>query len=200
MHICMTKKAEWIRSLRKQAGLNQSQFADLLGVTQPTVSRWEKGAVPDPDQWDRLLEEERKIRQGDGFDDPNIPIVGYVGGGQEVWPFDDHPQGGSLEHGGIKLPFKTGPGAVAVVVRGPSMRPAYREGDVLVYDHQLAGDDLNHLIGSECVVRLSDGRAFVKVLTPGSGKGLWTLTSHNADPMLDQVVEWAARVKWVEKR
>lgn len=35
--------AEWVRTLRKQLGLTQSQLAERLGVTFVTVSRWETG-------------------------------------------------------------------------------------------------------------------------------------------------------------
>lgn len=38
-----------IRSLRKGAGMTQKDLADKLGVTNVTVSRWEKGEyVPSP--------------------------------------------------------------------------------------------------------------------------------------------------------
>jgi DNA-binding XRE family transcriptional regulator len=34
-----------MRQLRVRAGCNQTQWAELLGVCQSTVSRWEAGAV-----------------------------------------------------------------------------------------------------------------------------------------------------------
>ena len=36
-------KADWIRTLRRQLGLTQSQLAERVGVTFVTVSRWETG-------------------------------------------------------------------------------------------------------------------------------------------------------------
>jgi transcriptional regulator with XRE-family HTH domain len=37
-----------IRKYRQSLGLNQAEFGDLFGVTQGSVSRWEKGSMPDP--------------------------------------------------------------------------------------------------------------------------------------------------------
>lgn len=41
-----------IRLARSIQGMTQKQLADAIGVTQATVSRWEKGHVgpPDPDK------------------------------------------------------------------------------------------------------------------------------------------------------
>lgn len=41
--------AQFIRELRLLTGLTQEQFASSLGVTYPTISRWENGrAKPSP--------------------------------------------------------------------------------------------------------------------------------------------------------
>lgn len=48
--------ARKIRQLRISLGLNQSEFAERLGVTQATVSRWEKGAMPEGDKLAKLAE------------------------------------------------------------------------------------------------------------------------------------------------
>ncbi len=37
----------WLLSKIKEAGLNQGEFADRVGVSRTTVSRWVNGRVPD---------------------------------------------------------------------------------------------------------------------------------------------------------
>ena len=32
---------DWVKALRKELGLNQADFADRLGVSRPSVARWE---------------------------------------------------------------------------------------------------------------------------------------------------------------
>lgn len=38
-----TPEGEWFRSIRMARGLSQEQFAELLGVEQPTISKTETG-------------------------------------------------------------------------------------------------------------------------------------------------------------
>ncbi len=50
-----------IRELRLEAGLTQAKFGAVLGVTYPTVSRWENGlATPSPLA---IVKIERQLRQ-----------------------------------------------------------------------------------------------------------------------------------------
>jgi phage repressor protein C with HTH and peptisase S24 domain len=126
-----------------------------------------------------------------GPEKKSLPLVGYVGAGAEVYPIDD---GGALDE--IDPPPGIGPSAVAVRVKGDSMWPRYDEGDVLVYDRHAAPADL---INSECVVKLSDGRTLVKILRNASA-GLFALESHNAPPIRDVEIEWAAPIMWVKRK
>lgn len=46
-----------LRTRRQELGLMQSQLADLVGVTQQTISRWESGEVtPPPKRLGRIAE------------------------------------------------------------------------------------------------------------------------------------------------
>lgn len=126
-----------------------------------------------------------------------LPVLGYVGAGAEVHMVDDNVKGQGIDD--IEAPPGASARAVAVRVRGDSMLPAYHDGDHIVYDEQRRGDDLARYIGRECVVRLQDGRTFIKTIGRGAVPGTWTLWSYNAAPMQDVLVEWAARVKWIER-
>lgn len=46
--------SQQIRSARRKMGLNQSEFAERLGVNQATVSRWESGSTPDINALDKI--------------------------------------------------------------------------------------------------------------------------------------------------
>ena len=52
----MLTVAQKIRALRLARQMNQTEFGELLGVTQASVSRWEKGSMPDPPLVARLAE------------------------------------------------------------------------------------------------------------------------------------------------
>lgn len=48
-----------LKDVRKQLGLKQGALAHLLGVTQSTVSRWERGMSAIPQYvWDKISEED----------------------------------------------------------------------------------------------------------------------------------------------
>lgn len=138
------------------------------------------------------------ILRGEGAPGPLrdwVPVVGYVGGGDEVFPIDDHAMGASQDR--VERPPGVGPQAVAVRVRGHSMHPAYRDGDLIVYDDEPQAAP--RFLGKECVVRLSDGRMYIKVLSPGTKIDRFTLVSYNAPPIIDAEVEWASPVRWVSR-
>lgn len=138
-------------------------------------------------RWEWLLEGEGSPGiKGSG----KAPAVGYVGAGAEVQLVDDHAIGAGLEE--VDIPPGVPENAVLVIVRGDSMYPRYFDGEYLFY----VRDQRSPLefVGRECVMQLSDGRVFVKLLRKGSGKGLFNLESWNSQLIEDQKVEWAAPV------
>lgn len=113
-----------------------------------------------------------------------------------VFPIDDHEKGVGLEE--VDAPPGADGSFVALRVRGDSMWPAYRDGDIIFYE------DLQYspveCAGRDCVVRLTDGQVMLKVVAPGSRPGLVTLQSHNAPPIVDAEADWLAPVRWIERR
>lgn len=118
------------------------------------------------------------------------PAVGYIGAGAEVFPIDDHEIGGGLEE--IDIPPGVPENAVLVIVRGDSMHPRYFDGEFLFYVRD--GNSPREYIGRECVLKLADGKIFVKVLRRGSKPALFNLESWNGPTLEDQTIEWAAPV------
>jgi phage repressor protein C with HTH and peptisase S24 domain len=193
------KLTAWlVRGLMKP-GKKNTELARLLGIPQPRVAEMKAGK--------RLIKTTEVAIIADYIGEPvpievlpqqplqQVPVVGYVGAGAEIFSVDDHAKGGGIDYvdappGGISK------SAVALVVRGDSMLPVFEAGDIIYYDRQDNGD-LSHLIGKNCVVRLADGRTFVKKLQ--FSNGAYWLHSHNADPIVDAQIEWAARVLWVKK-
>lgn len=114
-----------------------------------------------------------------------IPVEGYVGAGAAVFPLDE----GAFEP--IEPPFGAPDNAVAFIVRGDSMYPAYRDGTFLIC---LPADDIHSVLHKRAVVTLEDGRRYVKDIGPGAKNGLYTLYSHNAAPIPDVRISSAARV------
>jgi DNA-binding transcriptional regulator YiaG len=210
-----TGLAARIHDLRRGLGLSQARFGVLIGVDQSNVSRWENGATPEDVHIVKMAELAGRhpavFRYGPpagelgpaapGLDAPGpaardagatVSVVGYVGAGEEMFPFDDHALGAGLETVGAPEGVGTAP-MVAVRIRGESMHPM-REGWLLFYRRDHAGvpeDCLNRL----CVVKLAgDGPVLVKEVHRGYRADRFLLTSWNAPPLEDVAVDWAAPV------
>lgn len=88
------------------------------------------------------------------------------------------------------------PTAIGVRVRGNSMYPRYMDGEKLVYLPEQR--PASELLGRECAVKLKDGGMIVKIIRPGSKRGLFNLESWNRDtPTIEDVkIEWASPIRW----
>lgn len=191
-----------IKGLRKQKGLTQQEFAAKLGVTQPTVHRWEKGAFTPDDKMLEVLSDMAgvptavfrygEIRTGRRM----IPVAGHVGVGAEILPVADQ----TAEE--VDAPPDSGLYMVAVKVRGDAMLPAYADGDILFYgrDPGLGGVDPATCVGRDCVVKLVNGPTLVKRVALGGGRNTYLLMSFIAEPMVNVRLEWASPIRWVKRR
>lgn len=190
--------AQKIKAIRLSLKLNQTEFGERLDTTQSTVARWERGSVPTGENLERIAElAKTTIDQLLGVSElaggsNAIPVVGYVGAGAEVFPFDDYPKGEGMDV--VERPAEVTGDAVAVEVRGDSLFPTAENGWRLIYAGEqtvLEEDVINRL----CVVKLLDGRVLVKRVTRGSRPQRYHLVSTNAPMIEDAEIMWAARVK-----
>jgi repressor LexA len=129
--------ADTIKDIRKRNFLNQTQFANKIGVTQGSVSQWEHGLTrPNSEQLraislafnistDELLEKETTaipIRRN------SLPILGSIACGQRITP-DTTPEGYADIPDGIHADF-------ALRCKGDSMEPTLRDGDLVLIRQQ----------------------------------------------------------------
>lgn len=121
---------------------------------------------------------------------PPVSIVGYIGAGGTV-VFEEF----ATEESVPRPPSISGQ-LEALVVRGDSMFPKYKDGDIIYIQRHHDGL-LDTYIGEECAVRLESGETYLKQLIKGSEPEKFTLISINAPPIEDVDVEWATPVLFV---
>lgn len=193
--------AQRVKAVRRHLGENQTVFGKRFGVDQSTVSKWEHGAqTPEPRALDRLaaLEAEalgaeaEMTESGPGSLFTLVPVSGEIGAGAKVYDVE----GG----GGRNIDFERAPrgfGAVeALRVRGDSMYPVYRDGDLIFIEDRPAEFPLRR--NTDYVIELTDGRRLLKMVEPASD-GRYNLVAYNAPIEPEVEITNAQRVRYVRK-
>lgn len=143
-----------------------------------------------------VLEVRRRLGKPIKHRHPQVPVVGYVGAGQQWFPIDDHMRGAGLDEAPWPAHLDQ-ESVVAVMVRGESMHPM-GERWVLFYRREQDGvptDCIGKLVVAEVAGnRGYPGPTYVKILRRGTKKGRWRLESWNAPTIEDVALNWAARV------
>jgi DNA-binding Xre family transcriptional regulator len=181
-----------LRQVRLARGQTIEQLAESAGMSVSAVHRLETGETElRPSKLGRLTEalqaDPTEILPG-----RVVHVVGYIGAGAEIYPFDDHAPGDGLREAHCPAgmdPRRT----VAVEIRGDSMAPI-ADGWLAFYTRDPdygPSDFLGHL----CVVKLTDGRMLLKSVRRGYAPGRFNLLSTNAAMIEDAELEWAAPVR-----
>lgn len=124
----------------------------------------------------------------------HVPLVGKIGAGGEVALFDET---GDFEMV-LRPPLTLGP-VMALEVQGDSMLPKYDPGDIVYVCREHDGV-LPAYLGRHCAVHLTDGGTYLKILSPGTEVGRYTLRSLNAADMENVEVLWASPVLFTMPR
>jgi phage repressor protein C with HTH and peptisase S24 domain len=126
----------------------------------------------------------------------NVPLIGFAQAGAGGY-FDDggFPVGKGWEE--IAFPQVTDEHAYALEIAGDSMKPAYRDGDIIVVS---PGAPVRR--GDRVVVKTRSGEVMVKELRRKKSKNieLKSLNSEHRDRTLPMTeVLWIARIMWASQ-
>jgi phage repressor protein C with HTH and peptisase S24 domain len=190
---------------RKEAGFaSGSAAAKALGVREPTYLGHENGsrgfkrasAELYARRFDVSLEwlltgrgsKSRKPPRPEPGETRYIPLVGYVGAGAQTHYFNND---GPVDE--VAAPTGSTDSTVAVEIRGDSLGTFFDRW--LVFYDDVRRPVTTDLINKLCVVGLEDGRVLIKKIARSKARGVFHLLSQTEEPILDVVIEWAARVK-----
>ena len=139
-----------------------------------------------------LFGSEEEVRASPVTESRVLPIMGYVGAGDEIDPeFEQVPQDG-LEQ--VELPYSVPGDLIGFQVRGMSMMPKYDDGEILVV-HRDQQSAIESMIGDIAVVRTQAGHRFVKRIMPGPRPHTFNLESLNAPTIVGVRIAWASPVR-----
>lgn len=177
--------------MRKGARIDQEDLSGRLGVTRPTVTKYEAGAHQVPDH---IIERAAQIfgvtpafiRYGDTAS-RMAQVRGRVGAGSLIEAIDQPPWRY------VEVPASW-TDAIALEISGMSGYPVYEDGDDIVIrgEQRLIEEEF---LNQSCVVETQDGLGLLKKVRRGSAPGLYTLESFNAPPIDDVSLRSARPVR-----
>ncbi|MND72641.1 putative HTH-type transcriptional regulator [compost metagenome] len=189
-------KSERIRELRKKHGLTQQKLGELIGVKKSSISQWENDEhSPSGDNLAQLSKvfgvsahwlstgkgspelsnvEPAVIPQGS-----RVPVLSYVQAGHwremcdQATAFD-----GNVEY--VTASVDVGPCGFGLWLRGKSMEPFFKEGDLIIVDPDEAPQPGDYVVASNG----SDEATFKKYRPRGideNGQDVFELVPLNDD-------------------
>lgn len=171
------------KPLAQRSGLGETAIRDLFNPERKSVR---------VDTLVKLAEYfETTVDELSGRDP--IPLLGNIGAGGAIL-FNEDPEPEFMPR-----PAFTPGKLMALRVVGDSMLPRYDDGDV-VYIRREHDGVLPEYLGDYCAVHTADGGTFLKILSPGTKPGRYTLRSLNAKDMENVEVLWASPVEGVLPR
>jgi phage repressor protein C with HTH and peptisase S24 domain len=184
--------------LAKKSGLDPTTFNKSKRITPEGRERWPStesiakalAATNVPiDIFTQLIEDTPRAVQ-------SVPLLGFAQAGAGGYFTDGgFPAGKGWDE--VGLPSVNDEHAYGLEISGDSMKPAYRDGDVIVVS---PGAQIRK--GDRVVVKTNDGEVMVKELKRRTAKTLElsSLNPNHVDRVLAATdVEWIARIVWASQ-
>ncbi len=184
--------------LAKRSGLDPTTFNKSKRITSDGRERWPSteslakalaATNTAIDTFVQLIEDHARSVQ-------TVPLLGFAQAGAGGY-FDDggFPVGKGWDE--VGLPSVNDDHAYALEISGDSMKPAYRDGDIIIVS---PGTPIRR--GDRVVVKTRDGEVMVKELKRRTAKTLelQSLNPAHSDRILSPGdVEWIARIVWASQ-
>ena len=182
-----------IKELRKERKISQQKLASILNAHQTAISQWETGRTsPDISIATEIAKlfnvsleyvlgisnESYETTQFSSLSDLRIPVYGNIAAGIPIDAIVDYDPENAEDWEEISEEMQRNGQHIALRIKGDSMEPRMRTGDVVIVRIQPDIDD-----GDTAVVRINGDEATCKKIkkTP---EGLWLVsTNPNYDPM-----------------
>lgn len=204
-----------LKRFREERGFSQEELANLLGVRQSTVGMWENGTNKPRMKTLEKITEILNITTNDLLAESNaepmsyessgtlkIPIYGYIPAGipmeaiEDILDYEEAPEEwayGGKEFFGLKI-------------KGNSMEPEYRDGDVIIFLKQSEFEN-----NEDCAVAINgndwtfkrveklDSGVLIKPLNPNYETMFFTPEQCNSLPVEVKGVFWELRRSKIRK-
>lgn len=195
--------------LAESAGLSPSGLAKKSGLDATTFNRSKRVTIDGRERWPSTesvskalaatnvsIDAFAKFIDGATRSEQSVPLLGFAQAGIGGF-FDDggFPAGEGWDE--VGLPSVNDEHAYALEISGDSMKPAYRDGDIIVVS---PGAPIRR--GDRVVVKTTDGEVMVKELrrrTPKSIELQSLNPSHPDRTLAANDVEWIARIVWASQ-
>src|SRR3978361_348691 len=192
--------------LAERAGLSASGLAKSSGLDPTTFNKSKRITVDGRERWPSTESVAKALAATNVAIDTFVQLIDDTARAvQSVTPlgFAQAGAGGFFDDGGfpvgkgwdeVGLPSVNDEHAYGLEISGDSMKPAYRDGDVIVVS---PGTPIRR--GDRVVVKTTDGEGMVKGLKSRTAKTLelQSLNPAQADRALDAAdVAWIARILW----
>jgi phage repressor protein C with HTH and peptisase S24 domain len=185
--------------LAKRAGLDATTFNKSKRITPDGRARWPstesvaKALAATATSLDTFV---TLFSDGTRGTAPGVPLIGFAQAGSGGY-FDEggFPTGGAWDE--AAFPAVNDEHAYALEISGESMRPAYRDGDIIVVSPAAPVRR-----GDRVVVKTKEGEVMVKELKRKTAKTieLQSLNAEHADRTLAAAdVAWIARIVWASQ-